>query len=57
MNKCLMSIMCLETQHLSSATLLFVDNSIILATVRQNPFTANKFKPACLCTVEKLPPC
>lgn len=57
MNKHLISIMCLETQHLSSATLLFVDNSIILVTVRQNLFTANKVKPACLCTAEKLPPC
>lgn len=56
MNKCLISIMCLETQHLSSATLLFVDNSIILVPARQNPFTANKVKPACLGTAERLPP-
>lgn len=47
--------MCLETQHLSSATLQFVDNSIILVPARQNPFTANKVKPACLCTAERLP--
>lgn len=56
MNKHLISIMCLETQHFSSTTLLFVDNSIILVPVRQNPFTANKVKPACLCIAEKLHP-
>lgn len=57
MNKCLISIMFLATHHLSSATLLFVHNSIILVPMRQNPFTANEVKPACLCTAEKLPPC